>query len=37
VSIDAIFLLLFLEFGSTKQPLLVMVNLPLALVGESSQ
>ena len=33
VSLAAIFLLLFMEFGSTKQALLVMVNLPLALVG----
>ncbi len=33
VSLTAVFLLLFLEFGSTKQALLVMVNLPLALVG----
>ena len=29
----AIFLLLFVEFGSVRQVLLVMVNLPLALVG----
>jgi Cu/Ag efflux pump CusA len=28
-----VFLLLFLEFGSTRQAMLVMVNLPLALVG----
>jgi CzcA family heavy metal efflux pump len=33
LSLAAIFLLLFLEFGSTKQALLVMTNLPLALVG----
>lgn len=33
ISLAAIFLLLFMEFGSTKQALLVMVNLPLALVG----
>ncbi|MDT8437060.1 MAG: efflux RND transporter permease subunit, partial [Gemmatimonadota bacterium] len=33
VSLAAIFLLLFAEFGSTRQALLVMVNLPLALVG----
>ena len=33
VSLAAIFLLLFVEFGSVKQALLVMVNLPLALVG----
>ena len=33
VSLSAIFLLLFLEFGSARQALLVMVNLPLALVG----
>ena len=32
-SLAAVFLLLFLEFGSVKQALLVMVNLPLALVG----
>jgi CzcA family heavy metal efflux pump len=33
VSLAATFLLLFAEFGSTRQALLVMVNLPLALVG----
>jgi len=33
VSFAAIFLLLFMEFGSSRQALLVMVNLPLALVG----
>jgi CzcA family heavy metal efflux pump len=33
LSLAAIFLLLFLEFGSTRQAVLVMVNLPLALVG----
>jgi copper/silver efflux system protein len=33
VSMSAIFLLLFMEFGSARQALLVMVNLPLALVG----
>ncbi|HEU0076659.1 MAG TPA: efflux RND transporter permease subunit [Longimicrobiaceae bacterium] len=33
VSLTAVFLLLFLEFGSVRQALLVMVNLPLALVG----
>ena len=33
ISLAAIFLLLFIEFGSTRQALLVMVNLPLALVG----
>jgi Cu/Ag efflux pump CusA len=33
LSLSAIFLLLFLEFHSTRQALLVMVNLPLALVG----
>ena len=33
VSLAAIFLLLYLEFGSSRQALLVMVNLPLALVG----
>jgi CzcA family heavy metal efflux pump len=33
VSLAAVFLLLFAEFGSTRQALLVMVNLPLALVG----
>ena len=33
LSLAAIFLLLFVEFGSTRQALLVMVNLPLALVG----
>ncbi len=32
-SLAAIFLLLFVEFGSIRQALLVMVNLPLALVG----
>jgi Cu/Ag efflux pump CusA len=35
VSLAAIFLLLYMEFGSTRQALLVMVNLPLALVGGS--
>jgi CzcA family heavy metal efflux pump len=33
LSFAAIFLLLFMEFGSVRQALLVMVNLPLALVG----
>ena len=33
LSLAAIFLLLFVEFGSLRQALLVMVNLPLALVG----
>jgi Cu/Ag efflux pump CusA len=33
VSLAAVFLLLFLEFGSVRQAMLVMVNLPLALVG----
>ncbi len=33
LSLAAIFLLLFVEFGSVRQVLLVMVNLPLALVG----
>jgi copper/silver efflux system protein len=33
VSLAAIFLLLFMEFGSARQALLIMVNLPLALVG----
>ena len=33
LSLAAIFLLLFLEFDSVRQSLLVMVNLPLALVG----
>jgi Cu/Ag efflux pump CusA len=33
LSVAAIFLLLFLEFDSVRQSLLVMVNLPLALVG----
>ena len=33
VSLAAIFLLLYLEFESIRQSLLVMVNLPLALVG----
>jgi CzcA family heavy metal efflux pump len=33
LSLAAIFLLLFMEFGSVRQALLVMVNLPLALVG----
>jgi Cu/Ag efflux pump CusA len=33
LSLAAIFLLLFIEFGSIRQVLLVMVNLPLALVG----
>ena len=33
VSLATIFLLLFMEFRSAKQALLVMVNLPLALVG----
>ncbi|MBA4159435.1 MAG: efflux RND transporter permease subunit [Gemmatimonadetes bacterium] len=33
VSLTSVFLLLFLQFGSTRQALLVMVNLPLALVG----
>jgi CzcA family heavy metal efflux pump len=33
LSLSAMFLLLFLEFDSVRQTLLVMVNLPLALVG----
>ena len=33
VSLAAILLLLYVEFGSVKQALLVLVNLPLALVG----
>lgn len=33
VSVVAIFLLLYIQFASTRQALLVMVNLPLALVG----
>ena len=33
LSLVAIFLLLFVEFGAIRQVLLVMVNLPLALVG----
>ena len=33
LSLAAIFLLLFVEFGSLRQALLVMVNLPLALLG----
>ncbi len=33
LSLAAIFLLLFVEFDSVRQSLLVMVNLPLALVG----
>jgi len=33
LSLSAIFLMLFLEFGSVRQAALVMVNLPLALVG----
>lgn len=33
LSLAAIFLLLFMEFKSLRQTLLVMVNLPLALVG----
>ena len=33
LSLAAIFLLLYVEFGSVRQALLVMVNLPLALVG----
>lgn len=33
LSIAAVFLLLFIEFNSVRQALLVMVNLPLALVG----
>jgi Cu/Ag efflux pump CusA len=33
LSLAAILLLLYMEFGSTRQALLVMVNLPLALVG----
>ena len=33
LSLAAIFLLLFVEFSSVRQVLLVMVNLPLALVG----
>lgn len=33
LSLAAILLLLYMEFGSARQALLVMVNLPLALVG----
>jgi CzcA family heavy metal efflux pump len=33
LSLAAIFLLLYVEFASVRQALLVMVNLPLALVG----
>lgn len=33
LSLAAIFLLLYMEFSSVRQSLLVMVNLPLALVG----
>jgi Cu/Ag efflux pump CusA len=33
LSLAVIFLILFMEFGSVRQALLVMVNLPLALVG----
>jgi Cu(I)/Ag(I) efflux system membrane protein CusA/SilA len=33
LSFSAIFLLLFVELGTVRQALLVMVNLPLALVG----
>jgi Cu/Ag efflux pump CusA len=33
LSLAAILLLLFIEFRSVRQTLLVMVNLPLALVG----
>ena len=33
ISIIAIFVLLYLEFGSVRQATLVMVNLPLALIG----
>jgi CzcA family heavy metal efflux pump len=33
VSLAAIVLLLYMEFGSVRQALLIMVNLPLALVG----
>jgi copper/silver efflux system protein len=33
LSVAAILLLLYMEFGSARQALLVMVNLPLALVG----
>jgi copper/silver efflux system protein len=33
LSVAAILLLLYMEFGSVRQALLVMVNLPLALVG----
>ncbi len=33
ISIIAIFVLLYLEFGSFRQATLVMVNLPLALIG----
>jgi copper/silver efflux system protein len=33
LSIAAILLLLYMQFGSARQALLVMVNLPLALVG----
>jgi Cu/Ag efflux pump CusA len=33
LSLAAVALLLYMEFGSARQTLLVMVNLPLALVG----
>ena len=33
LSLSAVFLLLYLEFASARQALLVMVNLPLVLVG----
>ena len=33
LSLAVVFLILFTEFGSVRQALLVMVNLPLALVG----
>lgn len=33
LSLAVVFLILFMEFGSVRQALLVLVNLPLALVG----
>lgn len=36
VSLAAVFLLLFAQFRSMRQALLIMVNLPLALAAESS-
>jgi copper/silver efflux system protein len=33
VSVGIIFLILFLQFGSLKQALFILVNLPLALIG----